>query len=214
MIDRFKRTGDVALLGKLAGQRYSRRDFTKKAAVLSAAIPALSLTAPGLRSAAAQGGEPSGKVTLAMSVEPDTLENWRAYSTDGHPVLRNVMEALLNRDPETNELIGELATSWEQTDDVTWRFSLREDVTFHNGDPFNAEVAAFGINYTWSPENNFQIYQYVGPDMNATVVDEYTIDVTTESPDPILPSRLYFSPIPNMIQVMERPETLPDEPIG
>ncbi len=214
MIDRFKQTGDVALLGKLAGQRYSRRDLTKRAAVLRAAIPALSLTGPGFKTAAAQGAEPSGKVTLAMTVEPDTLENWRAYSTDGHPVLRNVMEALLNRDPETNELIGELATSWEQTDDVTWRFALREGVTFHNGDPFNAEVAAFGINYTWSPENNFQIYQYVGPDMNATVVDEYTIDVTTESPDPILPSRLYFSPLPNMNQVQNNPETLPDQPIG
>lgn len=214
MIDRFKKTGDVALLGKLAGQRYTRRDLTKRAAVLGVAVPALSLAGPGLRSVTAQDGEPSGKVTLAMTVEPDTLENWRAYSTDGHPVLRNVMEALLNRDPETNELVGELATSWEQTDDVTWRFTLREGATFHNGDPFNAEVAAFGINYTWSPENNFQIYQYVGPDMNATVVDEYTIDVTTESPDPILPSRLYFSPLPNMNQVQNNPETLPDQPIG
>jgi peptide/nickel transport system substrate-binding protein len=214
MIDRFKKTGDVALLGKLAGQRYTRRDLTKRAAVIGAVVPALSLAGPGLRSVTAQDGEPSGKVTLAMTVEPDTLENWRAYSTDGHPVLRNVMEALLNRDPETNELVGELATSWEQTDDVTWRFTLREGVTFHNGDPFNAEVAAFGINYTWSPENNFQIYQYVGPDMNATVVDEYTIDVTTESPDPILPSRLYFSPLPNMNQVENNPETLPDQPIG
>jgi peptide/nickel transport system substrate-binding protein len=212
-MDRFKKTGDVALLRQAAGDRYSRRDLTKRAALIGASLPALSLVG-GVRRSAAQGAELSGKITLAMTVEPDTLENWRAYSTDGHPVLRNVQEALLNRDPETNELIGELATSWEQTDDVTWRFKLREGVTFHNGDPFNAEVAAFGINYTWSPENNFQIYQYVGPDMNATVVDEYTIDVTTEAPDPILPSRLYFSPIPNMSQVQERPETLPDQPIG
>ncbi len=149
-----------------------------------------------------------------MSVEPDTLENWKAYSTDGHPILRNVQEALLNRDPKTNELVGELATSWEQTDERTWRFKLREGVTFHNGDPFNAEVAAFGINYTWSPENEFEIYQFVGPDMTATAVDEYTLDVATVEPDPILPSRLYFSPIPNMKQVQERPDSLVTEPMG
>ncbi len=149
-----------------------------------------------------------------MTVGPASLENWRSYSTDGHPILRNIQEALLNRDPETNELVGELATSWEQTNDVTWRFHLREGVTFHNGEAFNAEVAAFGINYTWSPENNFQIYQYVGPDMNATAIDEYTVDVVTEAPDPILPSRLYFSPLPSMRQVQESPETLPDTPIG
>jgi len=150
---------------------------------------------------------------LAIVVEPDTLENWRLQHRRP-PGAAQCPEALLNRDPETNELVGELATSWEQTDDVTWRFKLREGVTFHNGEAFNAEVAAFGINYTWSPENNFQIYQYVGPDMNAKVVDDYTIDVVTEAPDPILPSRLYFSPIPSMKQVQEEPDTLPDNPIG
>jgi peptide/nickel transport system substrate-binding protein len=167
--------------------------------------------------ASSGGGEAvdaEGSIVIALSVEPDTLENWKAYSTDGHPVLRNVQEALLNRDPETNELVGELATSWEQVDELTWRFTLREGVTFHDGEPFNAEVAAFGINYTWSPENQFEIYQTIGPDMTATAFDEYTVDVVTESPDPILPSRLYFSPIPSMKQVEERPESLPVEPIG
>ena len=203
-----------ALMREAKARNYSRRTIVTRAAALGIALPASGVL-PGLGGlASAQGTEPSGRIVLAMTVEPDTLENWRAYSTDGHPVLRNIQEALLNRDPVTNELVGELATSWEQTDDVTWRFQLREDVTFHNGEAFNAEVAAFGINYTWSPENNFEIYQYVGPDMNATAVDEYTLDIVTESPDPILPSRLYFSPLPSMRQVQEEPNTLPDNPIG
>jgi peptide/nickel transport system substrate-binding protein len=202
------------LVDDAARGRLSRRELTLRAAALGVSIPAAALLNRAAPTVRAQAAEPTGKIVLAMTVEIDTLENWRAYSTDGHPVLRNIMEALLNRDPVTNELVGELATAWEQTSDTVWRFKLREGVTFHNGDPFNAEVAAFGINYTWAPENNFQIYQYVGPDMNATVVDEYTIDVETEAPDPILPSRLYFSPIPNMIQVQERPDTLPVDPIG
>jgi peptide/nickel transport system substrate-binding protein len=204
------------LIDDAARGRLSRRELAIRAAAIGVSVPAATLLRRSTPLVGAQdaAAAPTGKIVLAMTVEVDTLENWRAYSTDGHPVLRNVQEALLNRDPVSNELVGELATAWEQTSDTVWRFTLREGVTFHNGDPFNAEVAAFGINYTWSPENNFQIYQYVGPDMNATAVDEYTIDVETEAPDPILPSRLYFSPIPNMIQVMERPETLPDEPIG
>jgi len=195
-------------------RRYSRRDVVKRGAALGAALPAGVAFVGSGGLVHAQATEPTGKIVLALTVEPDTLENWRAYSTDGHPVLRNVQEALLNRDPVSNELVGELATAWEQTDDVTWRFTLREGVTFHNGEAFNAEVAAFGINYTWSPENNFQIYQYVGPDMTATAVDEYTVDVVTESPDPILPSRLYFSPIPSMKQVQDEPDTLASNPIG
>ena len=203
-----------ALLREARTRNYSRRDIVRRAAALGIALPATGFLLGESAGILAQDTAPSGKVTLAMTVEPDTLENWRAYSTDGHPVLRNIQEALLNRDPVTNELVGELATSWEQVDDVTWRFQLREGVTFHNGEAFNAEVAAFGINYTWSPENNFQIYQYVGPDMTATAVDEYTLDIVTEAPDPILPSRLYFSPLPSMRQVQEDPDSLPVNPIG
>jgi peptide/nickel transport system substrate-binding protein len=203
------------LMRDVADRRVSRRDLAKRAAALGLAVPAAGglLRIPG-GAAARQAAEPAGTLVISMSVEPDTLENWKAYSTDGHPILRNVQEALLNRHPESNELVGELATAWEQTDERTWRFTLRQGVTFHNGDPFNAEVAAFGTNYTWSPENQFEIYQFIGPHMTATAVDEYTLDVTTEEPDPILPSRLYFSPIPNMIQVQERPDSLVTEPIG
>jgi peptide/nickel transport system substrate-binding protein len=197
-----------------ATRGFTRRRLVGTALAAGAITPAAGLLRSPGRAARAQAPEPTGQITIAMSVEPDTLENWKAYSTDGHPVLRNIMEALLNRNPETNELVGELATAWEQTDELTWRFTLREGVTFHNGEAFNAEVAAFGINYTWSDENQFEIYQLIGPSINATAVDEYTLDVATEQPDPILPARLYFSPIPSMTQVQERPDSLVTEPIG
>ena len=199
----------------VADRNVSRRDLMKRAAVIGLSVPAAgTMLQTRVSGVNAQATEPTGKLVVSMSVEPDTLENWKAYSTDGHPILRNVQEALLNRDPVTNELVGELATAWEQTDDRTWRFTLRQGVTFHNGDPFNAEVAAYGINYTWSEENGFEIYQFIGPNINATAVDEYTVDVATVEPDPILPARLYFSPIPNMIQIRDRPDTLVTEPIG
>lgn len=195
--------------------RYSRRQIVKRAAALGISAPTVGLLMRGaIEDAFAQSAEPTGKLVVAMSVEPDTLENWKAYSTDGHPILRNVQEALINRDPKTNELVGELATSWEQTDELTWRFTLREGVTFHDGEPLTAEIAAFGTNYTWSKENGFEIYQFIGPDITATAVDELTLDVATASPDPILPSRLYFSPIPSMKQIEERPDSLVTEPIG
>ncbi|MEJ7786183.1 MAG: ABC transporter substrate-binding protein, partial [Solirubrobacteraceae bacterium] len=199
----------------VADRSVSRRELMKRATVIGLSVPAVGAVLQARVSGVnAQSAEPTGKLVVSMSVEPDTLENWKAYSTDGHPILRNVQEALLNRDPVSNELVGELATAWEQTDDLTWRFTLREGVTFHNGDPFNAEVAAFGINYTWSEENGFEIFQFIGPLITAMAVDEYTLDVATTEPDPILPARLYFSPIPNMKQVQERPDSLVSEPMG
>jgi peptide/nickel transport system substrate-binding protein len=193
----------------------NRRELVTRGAALGLSASAIGMALRATPDAAiAQAAEPAGQIVISLSAEPSTLENWNAYSLDGHPVLRNIFEALLNRDPATNELIGELATAWDWTDDHTLRFTLREGVTFHDGSPFNAQVAADGLNYTWSAENAFDIIQFMGPQISATVVDEVTIDVSTEEPDPILPARLYFSPLPNMAQVEERPDSLPNEPIG
>ena len=83
--------------------------------------------------------------------------------------------------PVTNELVGELATAWEWRDERTLRFTLREGVTFHNGDPAHRRGAAFGINYTWSPDNAFDIAQFMGSQITAAAVDELTLDVRPPS---------------------------------
>jgi peptide/nickel transport system substrate-binding protein len=209
-----RRPIDQFIADAAAGTMNRRQLVTRGAALgLSASAIGMALrAAPG--TVFAQAAEPAGQIVISLSVEPATLENWNAYSLDGHPVLRNIFEALLNRDPATNELVGELATAWEWTDDRTLRFTLREGVTFHDGSPFNAQVAADGVNFTWSAENAFDITQFMGPQISAAVVDEMTIDVSAEEPDPILPARLYFAPLPNMVQVEERPDSLPNEPIG
>ena len=192
----------------------SRRELVTRGAALGLSASAIGMALRATSEAALAQAEPAGQIVISLSAEPATLENWNAYSLDGHPVLRNIFEALLNRDPATNELVGELATAWEWTDDRTLRFTLREGVTFHDGSPFNAQIAADGLNFTWSSDNAFDIIQFMGPQISAAVVDEMTIDVSTEEPDPILPARLYFSPLPNMKQVQERPDSLPNEPNG
>jgi peptide/nickel transport system substrate-binding protein len=192
----------------------NRRQLVTRGAALGLSAAAIGMALRAAPEATFAQAEPAGQITISLSAEPATLENWNAYSLDGHPVLRNIFEALLNRDPATNELVGELAAAWEWTDDRTLRFTLREGVTFHDGSPFNAQVAADGVNFTWSAENAFDITQFMGPQISAAVVDEMTIDVSAEEPDPILPARLYFAPLPNMVQVEERPDSLPNEPIG
>lgn len=191
------------------GRPLSRRSLLQSAA-------AVGLVAGAGRFAGADdaAAAPEGSIVISLGAEPSTLEWWNAYSIDGHPILRNVFEALLNRDPVTNELVGELAESWEWVDDRTMRFTLREGVVFHNGDPLTAEDAAFGINYTWSPDNAFDIAQFMGSQITATAVDERTLEIQTAEPDPLLPSVLYFAPLPSARQIREAPDTLGSEPIG
>ncbi len=198
----------------LTTRRRAHRPSGRSAVVAGVAASALVL-------GACSGGETEetaddtggAEVTIALPEEPRTLASWNAYSNDGHPVLRNVTEALLNRDPDSNELVPELATSWEQIDDTNWQFTLREGVTFHDGTPFDAEAAATSLNFVLDPENAFPMRTFLGPDVTASAVDEFTLNVETESPDPILPTRLYFVTIPSPEQV-DDPDGYETNPIG
>ena len=180
----------------------------------SAAKPTTATAAQAPQAAPATAQGPSGKMVMVMSAEPPSLENWKATLSDHIPVTRNVQEALLNRDPKTSELVGELAETWEQVNPTTWRFKLRDGVKFHSGTVLDAEGAAAGINWTWSKENNFGMRSNIGPEFEAKAVDRLTLDVVTASTDPILPSRLYFSPLPDPVQIKNDAASLPTNPIG
>lgn len=84
-----------------------------------------------------------------------------------------------------------LATSWTQTAPDTWRFTLRKGVTFSDGEPFNA--AAVAATVTWistSPGSESAIGGTFTMLSGATAVDDYTVDIKTKTPDPILPREL------------------------
>ena len=167
---------------------------------------------------ACSGGGGAGtsgtQVTVALPEEPRTLASWNAYSNDAHPVLRNIQEALLNRDPKTNDLVPELALSWKQIDPTNWQFKLRQGVKFTDGSPFDAKAAATSINYVLDPKNAFAMRTFLGPDVQASAVDQYTLNIKTVTPDPILPTRMYFVTIPSAKQVTEDLGSYETHPIG
>ena len=151
---------------------------------------------------------------IALPEEPRSLGSWNAYSNDGHPVIRNVTEALLNRDPVTNDLVPELALSYSQLDENTWQFELRQGVKFHDGSDFNAESAAYSLNFVLAEENAFPMRQFFGSQVTAEAVGEYTLNVSTVDPDPILPVRLYFCTIPSAQAIQDSPDTYESNLVG
>ncbi len=85
---------------------------------------------------------------------------------------------------------------WEQIDADRWRFQLRQGVTFHNGAPWNAEQAAFWIDFFGDEEtsghhnsNDFSFHGVIGGE----VVDDYTLDVVCGKACPILPRTTIFT---------------------
>jgi peptide/nickel transport system substrate-binding protein len=181
-----------------------------------AAAPAAPAAAPAAPAAAGAPARPApkGSVTVVVGEEPLMLAGYDSTASYNNQVMRNFDEALLNRDPKTSELVPELATKWEQVNPTTWRFTLRQGVKFHDGSPFNAEAAADALNFMWAKENAFRVRGYIGPEFTVKPVDEYTIDVVTESPDPLMPSRLYFSPFHSPKAQKESPDQTPLKPVG
>lgn len=84
-----------------------------------------------------------------------------------------------------------LATSWEAQGKDTWILKLRSGVTFHNGQPFNAEAMAANINYIVSDEGKkFPAYGEMRSMVSARAVDPMTVEIKTSEPDAILYKKL------------------------
>jgi peptide/nickel transport system substrate-binding protein len=96
----------------------------------------------------------------------------------------NIYGRLLHRLPDLS-LEPDLATAWELGDDgVTWQFKLREGVTFQNGNPFNADdvVYSFKRQKQDASEMSFALASV----KEARKVDDYTVELVTDGPDPTL----------------------------
>ncbi|TVQ53119.1 MAG: ABC transporter substrate-binding protein, partial [Rhodobacteraceae bacterium] len=86
------------------------------------------------------------------------------------------------------ELAPALATRWEQPEPTVWRFHLREGVTFAGGEPFTADDVIFSLERA----------RMEGSDMGYTIasviemrkVDDFTVDLVTAQPNPILPVQI------------------------
>ena len=74
----------------------TRRELVKRGTALGLSASAIGMALRAAPASVFAQAEPAGQITISLSAEPSTLENWNAYSLDGHPVLRNIFEALLN----------------------------------------------------------------------------------------------------------------------
>ena len=80
-----------------------------------------------------------------------------------------------------------LALSWRRTDDSTWIFTLRPDVTFSNGEKFTAETVVRNIEMLHKPDAKSWIVAGDVSRIRARAVDARTVELRTDKPDPMLP---------------------------
>src|SRR5512135_3049822 len=103
------------------------------------AAPTKAPASPTPAGAAQKGG--SIVVGLAATAI-QTLDPAAFSDRPTETVIRNMFDGLVTR-TTTNQVVLELAQSFQWVDDKTVEFKLKKNVTFHNGDPFTAEDVVF-----------------------------------------------------------------------
>ena len=134
--------------------------------------------------------QPRGQLVAALDSDRETLDPHQATGTIDYMVLMHVFDHLIARNPESMKLVGGLAESWRTVDDLTWEFKIRKGVKFQNGEPVNAQAVKFSIDRVLDPAQKSYLRDRFKGITSVQVVDDLTVRLKTEKPNPVLLERL------------------------
>jgi len=120
----------------------------------------------------------------AYRIDPASLDPHALAETFTLSWLGQIYEPLVGRGKNL-ELVPALAIKWEQIDPKVWRFHLRPNVKFADGEPFTADDVVFSIGRI-KAEGSDLAYT-VATVTEARKVDDLTVDLVMSRPNPILP---------------------------
>ena len=136
-----------------------------------------------LSGAALAQGDDIELVFAEDRVDHATYDPRVTQSRHEEQVIAQVFDSLLSADEDGNVFPG-LAKSWDVSDDgLVYTFQLRDDVTFHDGTPFNADAVKFTFDTIVDPELGSQgAVDIIGPYASTEVLGEFEVRVTYSRP--------------------------------
>ncbi|WP_172329760.1 ABC transporter substrate-binding protein [Mangrovicoccus sp. HB161399] len=140
-------------------------------------LPAL-LAAAGL---CLSGTAHANELVVGWAETNDTLNPVTTGKRNVGPILSNIFDTLVWISPDF-EVEPLLAESWTVSDDgLTYVFKLREDVTFHDGTPFNAAAVVSNVEYITGENTQSKIsLGLLGPCAHAEATGEYEVTFTCD----------------------------------
>ena len=136
------------LMKEFFAGKLDRRALMARAATLGISVPALGALAIQPWKAIgvqAQDGTPVGDLVVAAGSDIDTLDPHISQLILYGDVLRRTVFNCLVAYASDLSYVGDLAESWENPDDTTYVFTLREGMTYHDGTPVTAADVAFSF---------------------------------------------------------------------
>lgn len=126
---------------------------------------------------------------IGLQEDPDALDTDQARTFVGRIVFESLCDKLVNITPDL-QFVPELATAWAWSDDgLTLTMQLREDATFHDGTPFNAEAVVANIERSKTLEESRRKSELASVE-TVTATGPYEVTFTLKSPDATLIAQL------------------------
>lgn len=162
---------------------------------------------------AQSSGETVKTVTWASTSDITGLDPRNGNSTITASILASLYSTLVKTDPQ-GQIVCDAAESYEQVDDTTWHFTLRQDVYFTNGTQMTADDVAYTINSLRDSEKHYALsgdFSF----MQVEVLGDFEFNIITDYAFPSLPLRLnYIKIVPSAYVEEVGDEGFAAAPIG
>ena len=135
------------------------RGYLKWSAALVVALMVMAACSSDPDDSSGDTGDAAPGATLAFGTSADPVVLDGALVSDGESLraIDQMLEGLVTLEPGGTTVVGGLAHDWEISDDAkTYTFLLEEGVTFHDGEPFNAEAVCFNFDRWYNFPKPFQ----------------------------------------------------------
>lgn len=173
----------------MKSSQHPRHAAGRLAAVAAAVALAIGLTGCGGGTTASGGSgssaaEQSSELSIGYAFAPETLDPIYAIAgAQASAHIHAIYGALIERDADGVERPG-MAESWEWVDAKTLTFKIRPDMTFTDGEKYDAEAVKKWLDYGRTAENT--PYQNLSAVENVVVEDPLTVTLELSRPDPRL----------------------------
>lgn len=155
-----------------------------------------------------------GEVVVAKDQEAVGFDPHLVPAASSIQIYQHLFNRLIRMDESMN-LVPELAHAWEEVDETTFVFYLREGVKFHNGREMTAEDVKYSFERILNPETASIAYSYFQDVTSVEVVDDYTVVFRLSQPNAAFMTNLstvWASIVPR--EVVEEHGDLMRVPVG
>ncbi|GKS94986.1 ABC transporter substrate-binding protein [Acidovorax sp. SUPP2825] len=134
--------------------------------------------------AGAHAGKANDTLTYASDNEVENVSPYHNNMREGVVLAAMAWDTLLYRGTKTGELKPQLATAWKWESPTALLVTLRQGVTFHNGDKFTADDVAYTFNVVTGPDAKIATRQNTDWIKSVDKVSDYEVRIHLKTPFP------------------------------